>query len=73
VEEFIAHNWSRISWGAALELYRNGDQTGRQFPAETWSIDFLALDAKRNVTAEVAGSLFLGGITPSMLWALRIA
>jgi RecB family endonuclease NucS len=29
-----------------LELYREGDQTGRQFPAGTWSIDFLAVDAK---------------------------
>jgi hypothetical protein len=48
LEEFIAHNWSNISWGTALELYREGGQTGRQFPAGTWSIDFLAVDQKKN-------------------------
>jgi hypothetical protein len=48
LEEFIAHNWSKIAWGAALELYADGEQTGRQFPAGTWSIDFLAIDAKKN-------------------------
>jgi hypothetical protein len=48
LEEFIAHNWSKISWGAALEIYREGEQTGRQYPAGTWSIDFLAIDAKAN-------------------------
>jgi hypothetical protein len=48
LEEFIAHNWSRISWGARLELYRDGEQTGRQFAAGTWSIDFLAVDPSAN-------------------------
>ena len=48
LEDFIAKNWSKISWGAPLELYRDGDQTGQQFPAGTWSIDFLAIDAKKN-------------------------
>lgn len=48
LEEFIAHNWSKISWGAGLELYRDGEQTGRQYPAGTWSIDFLAADRKAN-------------------------
>jgi hypothetical protein len=46
LEDFIERNWSKIAWGASLELYREGDQTGRQFPAGTWSIDFLAVDAK---------------------------
>ena len=44
LEDFIAHNWPKISWGAALDLYQDGEQTGRQFPAGTWSIDFLAVD-----------------------------
>ncbi len=46
LEEFIAHNWSKISWGSDLELYQEGDQTGQQSPAGTWSIDFLAEDKK---------------------------
>jgi len=48
LEEFIPYNWSKISWGAALELYREGEQTGRQYPAATWSIDFLAVDQNTN-------------------------
>ena len=48
LEEFIAHNWSKISWGTPLELYHEGEQTGRQYPAGTWSIDFLAVDPKTN-------------------------
>jgi hypothetical protein len=48
LEEFIAHNWSKISWGTALDLYREGGQTGRQFPAGTWCLDFLAVDPKMN-------------------------
>jgi restriction system protein len=31
-----------------LELYRDGEQTGQQYPAGTWSIDFLAADKKAN-------------------------
>jgi EVE domain-containing protein/endonuclease NucS-like protein len=48
LEDFIEHNWSKISWGAALELYNDGEQTGRQYPAGTWSIDFLAVDKTSN-------------------------
>ena len=48
LEEFIAHNWSRISWGANLKLFQDGEETGRQFPAGTWSIDFLAIDQTNN-------------------------
>jgi hypothetical protein len=48
LEDFITRNWSKISWGAALELYQDGEQTGQQFPAGTWSIDFLAVDRKKN-------------------------
>lgn len=48
LEEFIAHNWPRISWGGNLRLYSEGDATGRQFPAGPWSIDFLAVDQASN-------------------------
>jgi endonuclease NucS-like protein/EVE domain-containing protein len=48
LEDFIARNWSKVPWGAALELYQDGEQTGQQFPAGTWSIDFLAVDRKKN-------------------------
>lgn len=45
LEEFMFNNWSRINFGEKLELFSDGEQNGRQFPAETWSIDFLCLDS----------------------------
>ena len=48
LEDFIEHNWSKIGWGRPLVLYQEGDQSGRQFPAGVWSIDFLATDKKTN-------------------------
>lgn len=48
LEEFIYLNWVNINWGSRLELYRTDEQNGRQFPAGTWSIDFLALDTDTN-------------------------
>jgi hypothetical protein len=44
LEEFIYKNWSKISWGSKLSLYKNDERDGRQFPAGTWSIDLLAED-----------------------------
>jgi len=44
LEEFIFNNWSQIDFGEKLSLYTEGEQSGRQYPAETWSIDFLCLD-----------------------------
>ncbi len=44
LEEFIYKNWFHIDWSSPLELYVAEDQDGRQFPAGTWSIDFLAMD-----------------------------
>lgn len=48
LEEFIDRNWEKIDWGANLALYETEEQTGRQFPAGTWSIDFLAVDRQSN-------------------------
>lgn len=48
LEEFIYKNWSNINWGSNLELYKIEEQDGRQFPAGTWSIDFLAIDKDKN-------------------------
>ena len=48
LEEFIAHNWAKIPWGATLKLYQDGEVTGRQYPAGPWSIDFLAVDSATN-------------------------
>lgn len=48
LEEFIYQNWDNIDWGSRLELYKTDEQDGRQFPAGTWSIDFLALDVDTN-------------------------
>ena len=44
LEEFMFNNWSQIDFGEKLSLYTDGEQSGRQYPAETWSIDFLCLD-----------------------------
>ncbi len=44
LEEFIYQNWNNINWGIDLKLYSAEDQDGRQFPAGTWNIDFLAID-----------------------------
>lgn len=44
LEEFIDKNWKRIDFGAELVKYEADDQSGRQFPAGAWSIDFLCTD-----------------------------
>lgn len=41
LEEFIDLNWDRINFGEKLNRYKTEEQSGRQFPAGTWSIDFL--------------------------------
>jgi hypothetical protein len=48
LEEFIYQNWSSINWGSKLELYKTDETDGRQFPAGTWSIDFLAVDKDKD-------------------------
>ena len=48
LEEFIYQNWENINFGSRIELYKTDEQDGRQFPAGTWSIDFLALDKDNN-------------------------
>jgi len=48
LEEFIDQNWNNIDWGADLRQYQDGDQSGRQFPAGKWNIDFLAIDNRTN-------------------------
>ncbi len=44
LEEFIDKNWKHINFNAELVKYEIDDQSGRQFPAGTWSIDFLCID-----------------------------
>lgn len=44
LEEFIDKNWKHIDFGKRLIKYQVDDQSGRQFPAGTWSIDFLCVD-----------------------------
>lgn len=48
LEEFIYRNWDSINWGEKLNLYQTDEQDGRQFPADLWSIDFLAIDENTN-------------------------
>lgn len=44
LEEFIDKNWRHINFGAELIPYATDEQSGRQFPAGAWSIDFLCTD-----------------------------
>ena len=44
LEEFLDRNWDKVDFGARLERYEIDEQSGRQFPAGPWSIDFLCLD-----------------------------
>jgi predicted RNA-binding protein len=44
LEEFMDANWHRIRFPFSLRRYEAEDQTGRQFPAGQWSIDFLCVD-----------------------------
>jgi RecB family endonuclease NucS len=37
-------NWDNINFGSTLARYKADDQSGRQFPAGPWSIDFLCID-----------------------------
>jgi len=41
LEEFIDRNWDKINFGEPLVLFNTDEQNGRQFPAGSWSIDFL--------------------------------
>lgn len=44
LEEFMGANWDRIVFPYRLSRFRAEDQTGRQYPAGQWSIDFLCTD-----------------------------
>jgi len=48
LEEFMHMNWNKFSWGKKLKLYNIPESDGRQFPAGSWSIDFLAVDTETN-------------------------
>ncbi len=48
LEEFLHANWAKVQWGRPLQLYKTPESSGRQFPAGTWSIDFLAIDQGAN-------------------------
>ncbi len=48
LEEFMYQNWKQINFGEPLILYADEEQTGRQYPAETWNIDFLCQDKNGN-------------------------
>jgi hypothetical protein len=44
LEDFIDKNWQHINFGLDLAKYDSEEQSGRQFPAGPWSIDFLCTD-----------------------------
>ena len=46
LEDFIDQNWNHIDFGSSLVRYVVEGQDGRQFPAGSWSIDFLCMDQK---------------------------
>jgi hypothetical protein len=45
LEEFIDQNWAKINFGQKLVRFTTDEQSGRQYPAGQWSIDFLCKDA----------------------------
>jgi len=48
LEEFIEANFSKINFGASLELYQDEENnSGRQFKTDVGSIDLLAVDKQR--------------------------
>jgi restriction system protein len=44
LEEFMDQNWKHVNFGADLSKYEADEQSGRQFPAGEWNIDFLCTD-----------------------------
>jgi hypothetical protein len=44
LEEFMDLNWDNIGFRSSLARYETDEQSGRQFPAGPWSIDFLCTD-----------------------------
>jgi hypothetical protein len=46
LEEFIDQNWAKINFGQKLVRFTTEEQSGRQYPAGQWSIDFLCRDAE---------------------------
>lgn len=44
LEEFIEANFSKIDFGANLELYQDEENSGRQYPTSIGNIDLLAVD-----------------------------
>lgn len=46
LEEFIDKNWESIDFGIELVRYEVDEQSGRQFPAGPWSIDFLCTEVR---------------------------
>jgi hypothetical protein len=44
LEDFLDKNWSHINFGLDLIKFDSEEQSGRQFPAGPWSIDFLCVD-----------------------------
>jgi len=47
LEEFMDKNWDSIDFGIKLARYQTEEQSGRQFPAGEWSIDFLCTDVQK--------------------------
>src|SRR4030067_1655315 len=47
LEEFIETNFSRINFGANIELYQGEENTGRQYPTPIGNIDLLAVDKEK--------------------------
>jgi len=48
LEEFIEANFSKINFGAKLELYQDEETGGRQYPTPIGNIDLLAVDREKN-------------------------
>jgi len=54
LEEFLASNWSSVSWGRPLEVWHGPDgRSGRQFITPVGRMDFLCTDPKSDALVVV--------------------
>jgi len=75
LEEFIETNFSKINFGAKLELYNEDEEsTGRQYPTSIGTIDLLAIDRHKKAFVVIepkkgrTGDAVVGQVLRYMGW-----
>jgi hypothetical protein len=75
LEEFMETNFSKINFGAKLELYEDEESSGRQYQTSVGPIDLLAIDVEKKelVVIELkkgrAGDAVVGQVLRYIGWA----